>query len=288
MASLKPCLGWICDQTLRTPLRTLAALVPLLLLALYGITQIRFEDGIRSVFSSTRSEYTDFVAHGLNFSRDDNNITILLSSRSELSAADLSFIQEMAIDAQFLDEVEAVFSLFSLRRIEEESGDLEPLIPGDFDRNSPIRPYLLAARQSGISDTSIISEDLRETVIILSLNDKISNMSAAATILAEINNLASEYENAGNFKIKVTGLLPLRQYIVRGIQADQMILNVVGALLGFLAALLIFRNFWIALLNGVAPVIALVFSLGIFGYARALHQRPDQRIAGIDSRPGYI
>ncbi len=267
MARIKTLLKRISDLSLRAPKRTFAALAGLFLLAIYGLTQIVVDDGMQSVFSSDREEYSDYLALGENFSKNSNNVIVLFTSQNEIETRDLATLYDFVIDAQFLDEVEAVFSLFSLRSVDPESGQMRALFPVEFDESEDIRPLLTSVENSSFSGVSILSEDRRETVVILSLTDRLSDLNQAASTLTEIRELARTYEENGRLKISVTGLLPIREVVINGIRIDQAILNGVGGIFGFLMSLLIFRSFWIALLNGIAPIAALTFSLGVFGMA---------------------
>lgn len=264
MAGLNAVMGTVTALIQRSPLRVLLLLIPVLVVAVVGAGRITFDDGHRTVFTSSQIEYRDYLAFARNFSRNDNNVAVLISGSELLTGDDITHIHDLALDIHLIDGVDSVFSLFSLQHFDPENGEMIPLVEPGVPETG-IRAALETAREPSYSGWSAVSTDLRETVMVISFEDAMEDLTRAAPALSELSRIALHTREKSGLEVSVTGLLPIRTQVIEGIKADQQWVNLVGAGFGFLVSLLFFRNVRIALLNGVAPVVALLLYLGFLG-----------------------
>lgn len=248
---------------IRHPLSVIGMVFCALVAAALGMSQLQFDDGYEGIFSSRTPEYQRYLAFKRGFSDTSTNIAILVRSSTGFDTAALHQLQELALDVHLLDGVEAVFSLFSLQRFNTDTQELEPVFQDlegeDLDR------LIEEAAQTSFSGLSLISDDGKKTTLIVSFDDAYERLRNAQRGLDGLRQLTGAFSTATSMEAVVSGLLPIRERVVQQVRLDQPVINLLGAILGFCVSLYIFKSVWIALLNGVAPVVALVLSLGFLG-----------------------
>lgn len=251
--------------SVRRPFWVAAVFLPLALVLAFGIGRIGFEDGLRSVFASESAAFHDYVASSEKFAHSETDIAVLISAKNPLDAKTLTVLQDFVIESQFLDGVDAVFSLFSLRDRDPVTGKSLPLLQLE-DNPAGIEAALRSVNGQAGTGTRMISQDLKETVVILSLSEAITDMKGTSKTLAQMNDLAAQTMADSGITIGVTGLLAARDTIILGLKKDQMRINLLGALAGYVISFFLFRSFWVTLLNATVPLSALLFCLGIYGW----------------------
>lgn len=224
--------------SVQRPYLVLAIIAPLTILAALGVFRINFEDGLRTMFTSDSEVFQDYAAYSQNFSQSETDIAVLVSGSKPLTAPDFDHIEDFILDALFIDGIGGVLSNFSSQQFTSAKANL--------------RPFL--------------SKDGQETVLVFSLGGPMSNLSGPTGTLRNLRGLAEKSSNGSGLSFRITGLIPVREEIISGLKSDQMKINILGAFFGFLVSLAMFRSFWVALVNTITPVIALIFCLGSFGW----------------------
>lgn len=231
-----------------------------LVVALVGLTRLQFEDGFDRTFASNTASFSELESFRRAFPGGRSTIAILVRADHALTQPDLIGLQDFVLDTQFVDGVSAVFSLFSLQTTDPETGARTALFGGLEDQHA-LTAQLAIAAQPTLSGLQVLTDSKRETVVVLTLD----TAQPPAETLSEIRSLATRFARTSGLETEVTGVPLVRNYVIAQVQIDQAVINVLGAIFGFAVSLVIFRSFWIALLNGIAPVIALVLSLGLMG-----------------------
>lgn len=252
-----------------TPLRRsrylLTAVLALLVVATLGISRLDYEDGARTLFSSSSSEYGDYARHTENFAQSDTVALMLVTADAEIGAGSLGQLRDMIGEIQQVSGVEAVYSLLGVNMLNPDNGDIGALEPADLAALPSVQP----SDQGGLTELgsarSLISVDRRQSVMLIAMSDELSDVDLAAPTLAGIDQIAERYAGDGELAFELTGMPPIRAEITERTYQDQIVVNIAGAILGFLISLAIFRSFWIAALNSITPGVALVLALGTFG-----------------------
>jgi uncharacterized protein len=264
VARLTGILDRVASLALSAPHILATILVGLAAVAAFGASQIEFDDGMRSIFSSSRAEYETYSNHVENFAQSDTTAVLLITADTGLGEAQLPALRDLVLDLQKIDGIEAMFSIFGVNTINPDAGDVGAFSASDLADLPSVQTAGESVPVGVRSSRSLISADGRQTVMAMPLDDRMQNLADARPVLAEIRQTLARADTGG-MRIELTGMVPVRERVIEGIVRDQTLLNGVGALLGFMISLVIFRSFWIALLNGIAPVIALMLSLGAFG-----------------------
>ncbi|MEO9599365.1 MMPL family transporter [Parasphingorhabdus sp.] len=233
--------------------------------AAYAATQIQYRDGTRNVFVSSASEYAQYQRHVESFPQSDTDILIFVRSPAPFNHAQLRTLRDFVLEGQLIEGVEIAVSIFSQQDFDRETGEYKTLITDDLSSYKDIAHPMRAARDTDLKLVPLINESLNETVILFSVEDRMTDLDNAAPLIAELNELMEIASIQGNMSLATTGLLPMRHRIVSNLASEQIFISAVGGVLGSLVTLIMFRSILIGALNGVAPTFALLFTLGSFG-----------------------
>jgi len=244
----------------------LAVVLPLLIFSAMGISRIGFDDGLRSVFASDSAVFKDYVRNSKMFAHSESDVAILFTAPAKLDTRAMTVLQNFVLDAQFLDGVDAVFSIFSLRKRDPLTGKMVPLFPEDLSNTTALDNALDQANARPGTGAKLISKNQRQAVVILSLGQAISDMKGSSVTLRELRALANKATAGTDFTIGITGILSVRDQIIHGLKSDQIKINILGALIAFVISWLVFRSFWVTVLNTLTPLAALLLCLGAFGW----------------------
>ncbi len=248
------------------PIRVALVTLPIVLLAILGIFRINFEDGLRTMFTSDSEDFRNYAGYAQTFTQSETDIAVLISANAPLTGADFTVIEDFILEAQFIGGIGGVYSIFNLTGRDQATGERARLLPADLTDKAALDAALVAATANSANGLSPMSPDLRQTVVVFSLGADMSNLTAPATPLRDLEDLAGVTGSPGGLQFQITGLIPIREGIIAGLKNDQMKINILGAFLGFLLSLAMFRSFWVAIINTVTPVTALIFCLGSFGW----------------------
>lgn len=236
------------------------------IVAAFGASQMKFDDGARDLFVSSLPEYQQYQRHIARYPRADTDIVVHARAPKVFSKAQLETLKDFILDVQLVEGVELAVSIFSLQSYDGELGEFRNLIDDELAGQHEIKDLLSDTRNSKLAIAPLISDKLDETVILLSVADGLTDIEQAKSTLAEIEGLVRDIEENSDLEMGLTGLIPIRDRIVNQLTSDQIIMTAIGGLLGLLMSLIMFRSFWIGLLNGIAPTVALMLTFGCYGY----------------------
>ena len=162
-------------------------------------------------------------------------------------------------------DVVGVASIFSLRTPPSASRASAPLIGPDLSTAEDKRAALRLAADDPLNTGRLLTPDLHDMLVIVRLGDE--RISEASRTAAEIETTAQTAFANTPVTFGISGLSLLRADIIAGIVHDQLVMNSLGAVIGFALCLIVFRGLALALLAGLPAVVALIWVLGFIGYS---------------------
>ncbi|MFT5639354.1 MAG: putative RND superfamily exporter protein, partial [Paracoccaceae bacterium] len=252
--------------SINNPIWVAAIWLPLVALAVLGLFRIDFEDGLRSMFSSDAPAFQDYATYSKTFSQSETDVAVLVSSPTPLDGQDFETLENFILDAQFIEGIGGVYSIFSLRQPRTDQRAEQRLLPTDLSDQAALETALNTVAEHTASGISLVSKDNRATVVVFTMAAEMSDMAGSSNTLQNLEELGVSAGIEGGIQFQITGLIPIREGIIIGLKWDQLKINVLGALLGALVSLILFRSFWVAAINTVSPVTALILCLGSFGW----------------------
>jgi len=241
------------------------ALIAASAVAILGATEITFRDGAREIFASTSPEFTQYQKHIRDFPQADTDILIIARSEHEFNREQIEELRNFIVDVQLVDGIENAVSIFAQQEFHPESEEYRNLFATDLSTHGSISTLLQSVRDTETKIVPLINNELNQTVMIVSATDRMTDIAEADPMLGEIDGLMAELSQSADLEVGMTGLLPVRHRIVERLTREQIMLNVIGGILGSLVSLVLFRSVLVGALNGVAPTFAFLFTVGSYG-----------------------
>lgn len=249
------------------PRATAFAFILLLAAAAFGVTRIAFDEDLRNTFASNSAEY-QFYAGATGEFVDPENETILLIEGDRLGEPEVfQRLQDLQFELQLTDGVGSVFSLFALRDAPDSDGDA-PLVVRDASLG--LSPELAERiRTHPILGAKLLSADTTAAVFVVTPAEPKAPLSVARDLNPRIAATAASLLEGTSLTVGVTGYPAIRIAIVDLLKRDQIILNGIGALIGFVMSLIAFRSLVGATLTALPAVVAGLVVLGGMGLCGA-------------------
>lgn len=254
--------GLICGRR-----KSLAVLVlGLLGLSLAGATQIRVEDGARDIFVSSFEEYARFIEHKAEYPQTDTEIVVLVSSDQPFDREQLTLLQDLVFDGQLIDGVDFAHSIFSMQEYDPAARTFQTVIDGDLSSYDNVSAAIDEVERSPWTLVPMINSDRTETILVYAVEEQRVDDKQVQPIIDEFRELFAQVPPEAGLEFQMTGTLPILNLIVNRIIGEQGLLNGLGGLLGLITSLFLFRSLVVGLLTGIAPVFAVLLTLGAMGW----------------------
>lgn len=235
-------------------------------LSIFGATQIRFADGARDIFASSYPEYINFTEHKAEFSQADSDIVIVARSLRPFDQPQLERLRDLVLDGQLIDGVEFAHSIFSIQKYDPASKEFQNVIADDLSEYPDVSVPLNLVDKSDWKILPLVNPEQNDMVIVFSVEEERVDQETVQPIIDELHMLLTEISQDSGLELHMTGTLPILNLIVSRIIAEQTLLNAIGGILGALVSLLLFRSLAVGLLNGIAPIFAVLLTLGAMGW----------------------
>ncbi len=232
-------------------------LIGISLVALYGLSQLKFDDDLDSIFRGNSNEQAllDELSEQIQF--EQTGFLVLFEAEDLFSNEVIATLRELHFDLQDIDGVAKVQSILQAR-----DGNLSPIIPGpgaDGDQLKKARNLLRDVPGFGSN------EGKNATLLIVDPVNPGAQIEELDQIYEELKAAAQNASNAGLVSTGVSGLPALRCELVDIEKRELPLLILVGALLGTAAALSLFRSWFAWIATFPVPLIAAFWSLGLMG-----------------------
>ena len=251
---------------LRWPRVAGVAFCLLLVAAAFGVTRLSFDEDLRNTFASSSAEYQFYVNATAEFV-DPENETILLVEGDRLGEPGvLQKLEDFQFELQLADGIDSVYSLFALREAPTDDGDA-PLVVRD--SGAGLTPALAERiRAHPVLGEKLLSADGNAMVFVVTPSQAKAPLSVARDLIPRIRTLADDLLQGTDLTVTVTGYPAIRIAIVDLLKRDQIVLNGIGALIGFVMSLIAFRSIVGASVTAIPAIVAgltVLGGMGLFG-----------------------
>ncbi len=251
--------------SLHHPKWALLSVILITALAVFGISILKFDDGVASAFRSQDEIYRLYSENKQQFTPSEDDQAILFRAPGFDNPNSLEIVRNFALEISLIDGVEDVFSIFSLRT-DAGNGSFDPVLPVDLQAlGADLTQTLQQLRSHPLERGQFLSQDLKTTLVLYHQNFDRDGLEVSRRILTEIQDTAKTLVEGSDVSFQITGLASIRQILIDSLLGDLMKLNLIGMSLGFLIALVALRSVTLALLTSVPSNIALIWALGSMG-----------------------
>jgi predicted RND superfamily exporter protein len=239
----------------------------LLAVAGFGFLTINFDEDLGSVFSGNTKEFAAYEEATRQFANPESEIVVLVEGRDLGDPETFGLVRDFQFELQFIDGVVNVFSPFGLRGPPVSAGNAPPLILDD--SATELTPDLVSrVRGHPLLGAKLLSADA--SVMLFVLTPETSETASAA--LAEAGRIEGEIEAisanlfaGSDITLTITGFPIIRMNVVEILIHDQRVLNIVGAAIGFLLSLIVFRSLVAAVMTAVPAITSGIIVAGGLG-----------------------
>ena len=157
-------------------------------------------------------------------------------------------------------------SLFSAREAPEPGKIPGPVFPAELPKGDAYQQLIDKVRNNEIIKGKLLSDDGTLTLILLALDRQVVEEKGLGSVVQQIHDTAEEELKGTDLKMQLSGAPVMQLEIRNAVERDRFKYNVLGFLFGAIIAYAFFRRFSLMLIAALPPVIAIVWSIGLFGW----------------------
>ncbi len=256
---------FISDKIITYPKLVLTLVLAFTVFLGVGITQLKIEGAIGNIFNPKSSYVTDFSELLNNFENLEREIIIMVEADDILAKTTRNEISNLHLQLEFLDSIESVISIASLRDSPTNPNNIGQLMAGgNFDKYG--RDVILQKLHNHpIAKQRLISKDGREAMLIITLKSHDTHNTTLEAVNKQADLLARQELKTSKYYF--TGFLAVSSQIVSAILNDQITFVIGGALLGLLFGYLFFKHTALVMATAIPSVLSIFWTLGAMGWA---------------------
>ncbi len=231
----------------------------------FGLTQLRFDDDYKNLFSADTPEFQGLQRYLSLFPNDELELLILFKGDQLLSRHQLASLQALLDRIEGLDAIESVYSVFSLPGKASGIRDVRPLLPEDLSDTPEVQAAIEQLKHHPLVAGQLLSQD-QDLMLAVALIDPVSaGQDRVAELIDEVHRIASRWSGVNDQEVLVTGNAAIRLAMKTQALRDQVFINAIGGLLAFLIAYRLFRSLRVSLLVSFGPLVGVFWTLGFMG-----------------------
>ena len=254
----------------RWPARALAVLLALSTVMVIGLFRVETDDALDQFLRSATPDYQAFETLQQRFPASDLDVYLAVDGRDLLSSEHLRQMQDLTFDLLLSDAVESVVSVFSLREPLEAGRLPASIIPDDLTQEDGTLSALGARLdEHPLAHGRLISKSVEGNRLALFLvalsRDEVAKQ-GLPVIIGELGTIVSESAAASDLRLGLSGMPVMTAEVIDSTRRDILVFNAIGLLVGAVILGLFFRRWRLVLIANVPALLAIIWSLGLFGW----------------------
>ena len=252
---------------IRAPVLSCIILLAMVIGAIFGIERIKIDDSLSQLFRSNSKEYRQYEAVTKRFPSTEYDVLVVVEGKTLLQRANLEKLRDLVTDLQLVEGTRGLISLFSARQAPAPGKLPAALFPSELPQGADYDKFIETVKSNEIIRGKLLSEDGTLALIVLSLEPSIVGNSGLKKTITDIRKIMTD-DLAGTGLSKELSGVPVMQLEIRNaVERDGLIYNIAGILAGCLIAILFFRKVSFMIVAAFPPLLAILLSLGILGWA---------------------
>jgi len=250
----------------RYPVIAATLLAALTVAALFGISKLKVDDSLSELFRTETPEFRDYETISERFPSSEYDVLIVVSGKGLLERKSIQALRNLVINLQFVDGMAGQVSLFSAREAPQPGAVPGPVFPAELPKGEAYKDLIDKVRRNEIISGKLLSDDGTLTLILLALDRQVVEEKGLNSVVQQIHDTASEYLKNTGLKMQLSGAPVMQLEIRNAVERDRNLYNALGFLFGAIIAYAFFRRFSLMVIAALPPVIAIIWSLGLFGW----------------------
>ena len=251
---------------LRYPRIVAVLMAVITVMAGLGYTKLQVDDSLSELFRTDTPEFRDYETISKRFPSSEYDVLIVVSGDKLLERKSVQALRELIINLQFVEGMAGEVSLFSAREAPEPSKVPGPVFPAKLPTGADYAKLIDQVRNNEIIKGKLLSDDGTLTLILLALDRQVVEEKGLNSVVQQIHDTAEEELKGTDLKMQLSGAPVMQLEIRNAVERDRFKYNVLGFLFGAVIAYAFFRRFSLMLIAALPPVIAIIWSLGLFGW----------------------
>lgn len=251
---------------LRYPLIAAALIIAVTIAAGFGYSRLRVDDSLSELFRTDTPEFHDYETISQRFPSSEYDVLIVVSGDNLLERKSIDALRNLIINLQFVDGMAGEVSLFSAREAPEPGKIPGPVFPAELPKGDAYKQLIDKVRNNEIIKGKLLSDDGTLTLVLLALDRKVVEEQGLNSVVQQIHDTAAEQLKNTGLNMQLSGAPVMQLEIRNAVERDRFKYNVLGFLFGAIIAYAFFRRLSLMVIAALPPVIAIIWSLGLFGW----------------------
>ena len=248
-----------------SPILSLCLICVLSALAVFGVSRLKVDDSLSELFRTETPEFRQYEAIDRRFPSSEYDVLAVVEGAGLLSPEGLAAFSNFAIEMQLVDGVDGMVSMLSARDTPDETGYPPPIVPEVMPEGAAFDEAIARLRRNEIVRGKFLSDDGRLALAVIALDRKTVAANGSAAVIGEIQRAGEEALKGSGLSLQLTGAPVMQLEIRNAVERDRLIYNVLGFVLGGLAAYMFFGRLSLTLIALLGPAIAILWTLGVVG-----------------------
>lgn len=244
----------------------IAAVVVITIGAFIGMQRLRVDDSLSELFRTDTPEFATYESLSERFPSSEYDVLIVVTGENLLERDSIIALRNLAVDLHFVDGMDGQVSLFSAREAPEPGKVPGPVFPDDLPEGEAYDEMIQKVRDNEIIKGKLLSDDGTLALILLALDREIVAETGLESVIKQIKDTAKQDLEGTGLGVKMSGAPVMQLEIRNAVKRDRNLYNALGFLFGAVIAFAFFRRFSLMVIAALPPVIAIVWSLGMFGW----------------------
>ncbi len=257
--------------TLARPRLTVIALVLLTAFCALGVLRIEATGILSDFFRGDNRDYRLYKQMSERFPTSEFDVFVIVEGDKLLTPDRLEDVRTLHLELQFVDAVNGVLSIFSMRQAPDAEGYPPPMFPATMPRGNEFAALKEQVTTHPLLDGKLLTTPEGQaplTVLIVSLDKSAVAGDGLNAAIQEVKTLANESLSGTGLGVTMAGVPVMQADLRAAIESDRLLFNAGGILLGMLIAILFFQRATLIMIATLCPIVASVLTLGIIGHLR--------------------
>jgi predicted RND superfamily exporter protein len=245
-----------------------AVVIAITFAAIVGNSRLTFDAVPRNIFRSSDANFADLERALEQFGSDDNDCLLVVEPVDP--EQDLFLPESIATIRRLVDRIKPLAEIDSVNSLT----DLVTVRPGEPIRSllpppdAPLEEYRRARDEAvghPLLKGQVLAEDAKTALIVVRLKGQALSVDQVAPVVTQLHAIAEDVSQGSPLRIRLTGVPPIRVEIFAAVQRESVKFMLVGAVLAFSMALILFRRFWAVVIVASAPILGSFWTFGLMG-----------------------
>jgi predicted RND superfamily exporter protein len=251
---------------LRYPVITAIILVAITIAAVVGYTKLTVDDSLSELFRTDSQEFRDYEVMSQRFPSSEYDVLIVVTGPNLLERESVEALRALVTELQFVEGMTGAVSLFSAREAPQPGKVPGPVFPAFLPKGEAYAKLIGEVRKNEIIAGKLLSDDGTLSLILLALDREIVASRGLNFVIQQIHDTAKQQLEPTGLGMKLSGAPVMQLEIRNAVERDRNLYNAIGFMFAAIIAYAFFRRFSLMVIAALPPIIAIVWSLGLFGW----------------------